>query len=218
MERPSRSPGGAQRSGAQPGSGCPGLRGACAAPPGLRNFARISEPHCGPVQIVLIRPVDPDRGNLPDTQRAARGNVDGAVDLRSVPLAATLGDRRPDLVDDDLLAGTNLALEPFRRNRLLTLHEAMPALLFHVICNERREIVRRRTLDRLIAEATDAIERGFIEPIEQSSEILLGLTGEPDDEGGADRELRADRAPALDALQRLLLGRRPAHALEHSRA
>ena len=56
-----------------------------------------------------------------------------------------------------------------------------------------------------------------VEPVEQHLEILLGLAGEADDEGRADGEVRADLAPAADAVERLLLVGRPAHRLQHGR-
>ena len=56
-----------------------------------------------------------------------------------------------------------------------------------------------RAVDRLVAEAADAIERGFVEPVEQHLEVLLGLAREADDEGRAQRQIGADLAPARDA-------------------
>ncbi len=41
---------------------------------------------------------------------------------------------------------------------------------------------------------------GFIQPVEQQFEIVLGLAREADDEGRAQREVGADLAPACDAL------------------
>ena len=101
------------------------------------------------------------------------------------------------------------------RNRLLVRHEAMPALLLHLGRDGCREIVGDARRDRLVAEAADAIELRLVEPVEQQLEILVGLAGKADDEGRADGEIGTDLAPALDALQRLLLRRRPLHALEH---
>ena len=79
------------------------------------------------------------------------------------------------------------------------------------------EIVGRGAGDRLVFERADAVELGFVEPVEQEREILLGLAGKADDESRADRQFRADRAPGADALQRLFLIAGPAHRLQHAR-
>src|SRR5271165_1564123 len=70
-----------------------------------------SEPHGHAVEVVRLRPLDLDRGELADAQRAAGGDIDGAVDLGRVALAATFRDGRADLVDQHLQAGADLALE-----------------------------------------------------------------------------------------------------------
>ena len=118
------------------------------------------------------------RRDLADAQRTAARHIDRAVDLRRVALAAALGDGRADFVDDDLLARADLRLQALRRNRLLALHEAVPALLFHLIRHRRREIVRDRARDRLVLEAADAIELRLVEPVEQHLEIRVGLARE----------------------------------------
>ena len=84
----------------------------------------------------------------------------------------------PYFVDDDLLAGADLLLQPARGDRLLLLHEAVIALFFHFLRHGSREIVGDRALYRLVFEAADAIERGLVEPVEQQLEILLGLARE----------------------------------------
>src|SRR5580704_9838441 len=94
---------------------------------------RGSEPDRGAVQIIVVGALDLDRGDLADPQRTAARNIDGAVDLRRVAFAPALGHGRPDRIDDDLLAGADLALEPARRDRLLMPHQAMPALLLHLV-------------------------------------------------------------------------------------
>ena len=137
-----------------------------------------SEPHRRAVQVVCVGALDLDGGDLADPQRPAARHIDRAVDLRRVALAAALGDGRADLVDDHLLAGADLALEAARRDRLLALHEAVPALLLHLVGHRRREIVGGRAGDRLVAEAADAIELGLVEPVEQQLEIRLGLARE----------------------------------------
>src|SRR5271168_4581661 len=94
---------------------------------------RLSEPHHCPVQIIRIGAFDLHRREFADPQRAARDDVDGAVDLRRVALAAALGDGGAELVDQHLLAGADPALEALGRNRLLALHEAVPALLLDFV-------------------------------------------------------------------------------------
>ena len=102
------------------------------------------------------------------------------------------------------------------RDRLLVRHEAMPALFLDVVGHDAaRQVVGGRAAHRLVSEAADAIERGFVEPIEQDLEIGLGLAGKADDEGRAERQIGADLAPARDALERLFLRGRTLHALEH---
>ena len=50
--------------------------------------------------------------------------------------------------------------------------------------------------DRRIGEAADAVELRLLEEREQLLELGLGLAGKADDERAADREVRADLAPA----------------------
>ena len=80
------------------------------------------------------------------------------------------------------------------------------------------ECVRRCAGDRLIFEAADAIDLGFLEPVEQIGKVGIGLAGEADDEGGAQRQLRALLAPLLDPRQRLVLRRRALHGFQDFRA
>ena len=86
---------------------------------------------------------------------------------------------------------------------------------FHLIRHGRGQIVGGGAAHRLVFEAADAVERGFLQPLQQIVEVGVGLAGEADDEGRAQRDVRADRAPCGDALQRLLLRRRALHAFEH---
>ena len=72
--------------------------------------------------------------------------------------------------------------------------------------------------DRLVFEAADAIDLGFFEPVEQIGKIGIGLAGEADDEGRAQRQLRTLLAPLLDPRQRLVLRGRALHGLEDFRA
>src|SRR5207244_3030729 len=97
-------------------------------------------------------------------------------------------------------------------------HEAVPARFLDVIRNRRGELVGGGALDRLVAEAADAIELGLVKPVEERVEVGISLARKADDESRADGELGTDRAPAPDALERLFLRGRPFHPLEHIRA
>src|SRR5437764_1593316 len=108
----------------------------CGAAAGIRSpgyrFAHPgygSEPDRAAIHVVRIRALELHRGDLADAQRPPARHIDRAVDFRSVALASSLCDGRADLIDNHLLARADLGLQPLRRNRLLPLHEAMPALL-----------------------------------------------------------------------------------------
>src|SRR5271163_1009388 len=169
-----------------------------------------------PPQIVGVGAIDPDRHDVAGAQRPPGRDVDGAVDLRRVALGSAFRLNRAAFVDDDFEALADLGGEFLRADRLGALHEALvPAHLDRVRHGLKAEIVGDGALDRLVWESSDAVELRFIEPVEQEPEILLGLAGKADDEGRADDQLRADRPPGADALERLLLARRPPHRLQH---
>ena len=94
----------------------------------------------------------------------------------------------------------------------------MPALLFDFLRHRVRQRVRGRVAHGLVAEATDAVELGLLEPVEQRLKVLLGLAGEADDERRADGELGDRGAPLADPLQRLRLGGGPLHRFQDLRA
>ena len=75
------------------------------------------------------------------------------------------------------------------------LHDAGVALFLDLFGHRAGQGVGGGALDRLEAEGADAVELGLVEPVEQIFEILLGLAGEADDEGRADGDVGADRAP-----------------------
>src|SRR5262249_60211804 len=100
--------------------------------------------------------------------------MDCAVDLRCVSFAAAFGSGRADLVDDDLLTGADVALEAACRDRLLALHEAVPALLLDLIRHGLAEIVGRRVLYGLIAEPADPVEPRSTEPVGQERKCPYG--------------------------------------------
>jgi hypothetical protein len=72
-----------------------------------------SIPDRRPMQVVGISAIDLNGRNFTDAKRTARGYVNRAIDIRRVALAAAFGDRRADFVDNDLLAGADLAFEAF---------------------------------------------------------------------------------------------------------
>src|ERR1700722_14840196 len=121
----------------------------------------------GAVQIVGVGALDLHRRDFADPQRPVARDIDRAVDLRRVRLAAALCDARADLIDDDALAIADFTLEPARGNCLLLRHEAVPALFLDLGRHRRAEIVGRGAGDRLVAKAADSIELGLAEPFQQ---------------------------------------------------
>jgi hypothetical protein len=119
--------------------------------------------------------------------------VHGAVDLRRVAFGAALRLARAALVDDGLQALADLGGEFLLADRLGALHETLVAACFDFVRHQlSAEIVGRGALDRLVLERADAVELGFIQPIEQEAKILLGLAWKADDESRADGQVRAD--------------------------
>src|SRR6202030_4339777 len=169
------------------------------------------------MKVVSVGALDLDGGEFADPQRPPRRHVDGAVDLRGIALAAAFSCGRADRVDDDLLAGADMALEAARRDYLLALHETVPALLLDLIRHGVAEIVGGRAFHGLVAEATDPIERRLVKPVEQEGEFLLGLAWEADNESRPQRDVRTDGAAGTDAIELHFLGRPPADAPEHGR-
>ena len=92
-----------------------------------------------------------------------------------------------------------LAAVSSRAHLLLRRHEAVPALLLHLVRHRVADGVGGGAFDRLVLEAADARELRLLQPVEQELEILLRLAGEADDEGRADGEIGTDLAPALQA-------------------
>ncbi|KAG5730884.1 hypothetical protein E4T56_gene5711, partial [Termitomyces sp. T112] len=100
-----------------------------------------SKPCDAAVQIVLVGAPDLRGDDLADLQRPAARQIHSAVDLRRIGPGATLGHGRPDLVDDDLLARADLALEAAGRDLLLPGHQRIVARLL--------DLLRHRVLDRV---------------------------------------------------------------------
>src|SRR5262245_5020367 len=90
------------------------------------------EPDGGPVKVVGIGAFEFNGREFADPHRAMPGYVDGAVDLGRVALGSALGALRTHVINNDLLAGADLAFETACRNSPLSLHQPMPALLFHL--------------------------------------------------------------------------------------
>src|SRR4029077_11842938 len=107
--------------------------------------------------------------------------------------------------------------EAARRDRLLALHQAAPALFFDLIRQGFREIIGSRAFHGVVAKAPDPVERRFVEPVEEKGKVRLGLAREADNEARAQRDIRTDGAPRANALARLLRSSRTAHTLEHGR-
>src|SRR6202035_1499246 len=92
---------------------------------------------CRAVQVIGIGAFDFNSRDLANAQRSATFHKNRAVDLWRVAFAAALGAAgattvHADLVDDDLLAGADPALEALGGDALLSLHEAVPALFLDV--------------------------------------------------------------------------------------
>ena len=119
------------------------------------------------------------------------------------------------LVDDDVEGLADLGFQLGGGNFLLVRHEALPALLLHLFRHRAWQLVCGRAFNGLVLEAADAVELGFGEPVEQVLHVVFRLAGEADDEGGAQRDVRADVAPALDPVEHLVGVGRAAHVLQH---
>src|SRR6266571_580756 len=93
------------------------------------HVAALREPDHRAVQVVGVGALDLHGRDLAHAQRPPGAHMHRAVDLRGVAAAAALGAGRTDRVDDDRLARADLALQALGRDRLLALHESVPALL-----------------------------------------------------------------------------------------
>src|SRR6202007_2008249 len=110
------------------------------------------------------------------------------------------------------------AHKALERNGLLVRHQPVPTLLLNRLRHRIAVRVGGSAGDRLVAEAADAIEFGYAEPVEQRREIRFGRARKADDEGRADGEVLALLTPFADALERARLRGWPAHAFEHGSA
>src|SRR5271166_692094 len=127
-------------------------------------------------QIVSVGALNLHCRDVAGAQRPAARDVDGAVDLRGVALAAAFRLTCAALVDDDLEAVADFRGEFLCADRLRALHEApMSARLDFIRHGREAEIVRRRALDRLVLEGADAVEFCFVEPVDEETKVLLRL-------------------------------------------
>ena len=102
---------------------------------------------------------------------------------------------------------------------LLRRHEAVPALLLHLLGHGAGEGVGGSAVDRLVLEAADAVE--LAPPSSQSSRSSKSSSVSPGKPTmKVERMARSGQISRQRAqpLQRLLLVRRPAHGLQHARA
>src|ERR1700719_1985727 len=89
------------------------------------------------MQIVRIGTLDTGRDDLAHPQRSPAGEEDAPVDFRRVGVAAPGRDRRPDLVDDDLLTRTDLPPQALGRDGLLMPHQSVRTLLLYLVRDPR---------------------------------------------------------------------------------
>src|SRR5215470_4720220 len=155
-----------------------------------------SESYGGSVKVISVGALDLDRCDLAYAQRTTAGDMNHAIDLRRVACASAPGAGGRQLIDQNLDPLTHLPLETPDRNRPLALHEAVPALLFDLLGHRITESIGFGAFHRLVTEAAHAVELCAVEPVEEQGEVVFALAGESHDESGAEREVRADVAPA----------------------
>ena len=80
----------------------------------IHRVPRINLPHHAP-EIVGIRAFDLGGDDVADAQGPPALEMDGAVDLRRVPLGAALADGAAGFIDDDLQALADAALQQLLR-------------------------------------------------------------------------------------------------------
>ncbi len=154
------------------------------------------------------------RTNVPD--------VDFAVDFGRIGLGTAGGAdvavliRFAHFVDYHRESAADLGGELGRADRLGFRHQPGVALFLDLFGHRAGQIIGRGARHRLEAERADAVELGFVEPVEQVLEISLGLAGKADDEAGADRDVGADRAPVRQPFEHPRLVGRALHRLEHA--
>src|SRR4051794_14349393 len=101
------------------------------------------------------------------------------------------------------------------RYATLDFGQPLESLALNGLVNVVGVLRRARALLRRIGECADALELHLLQKLEKLLELLLGLTREPDDAGGADRDVGNCIAEFPDALANRPLALGPAHAREH---
>ena len=87
------------------------------------------------------------------------------------PLVRPLAEMRAALVDDHLEAPAHFGREFLGADRLLAQHQPFVAGRLHIVRHGlEAEIVGVGALDRLVLEGADAVEPGFVQPVEQQLE------------------------------------------------
>src|SRR5688572_21783289 len=173
-------------------------------------------------QVVALGREDARARELADLQRLRRffrgEQPHAAIDLGRVGVAAAdaaLAAERRCAVDQYLHRRADALAQLGGRGRLGDLHEARTPFLPQLRRDGVRQVVGRGAFDRRVGKAAGPIDARFVHELQQVLEFGLGLAGETGDESAADDELRADLAPARDALEVLLAARGPLHAPEH---
>src|SRR5256885_2215220 len=75
------------------------------------------------MEIIGVAALDAHRRDLADAERPAACHIHRPVDFRGVTRAASLGNGRPHLIDDDLPARTDFSFETPLGDGLLAFHE-----------------------------------------------------------------------------------------------
>src|SRR5208283_677753 len=129
-----------------------------------------------PVQIIGACPLDFHCDDVALPQRAARGDVDLAVDFGRIAFGAALGGICPGLIDDDRQALANFVLELAGADFLARFHKALVTDFLHLGRHMRQaEIIGARTPDWLIFEGARAVDFCVLKPVEKQLEIFFGL-------------------------------------------
>src|SRR5215212_9621030 len=115
------------------------------------------------------------------------------------------------LIDEHRKRPPDLTLQTFSADPLLQAHEARATLFLDLLRHSIRQSIGCRAVNWRIGEAADPIELRFLQKPEQLFEVSLCLTRKSDDEGAADRDIRAHLAPAADAGEIILHARRTFH-------
>ncbi len=123
-----------------------------------------------------------------------------------------------DLVEEDFAPSTQPTAQASSADFLLHEEKALPTLFSHGLGQGTRQGIGRRTLDRRIGKAANAIELGAANKVEQFGKLCLGLAGKADDEGAAQGEIRHLPPPLRNAVEGAICRRRAPHGAQNARA